>query len=93
MKKPHQEPIPNSTVSRLLREIDRFIKDTDISESRIGREVMGDTSLVYRLRHGRDIYTGTVDEIIGYMKDKRRELGVPRKRKRITAKAMFRLAA
>jgi hypothetical protein len=93
MKKPAQEPVPNSTISRLLREIDRFIKDTEISESRIGREVMGDTSLVYRLRRGRDIYTGTVDEIIGYMKDKRRELGIPRKKKRVTAKDMFRLAA
>jgi hypothetical protein len=57
------------TIAELLARIDAFLNRTGISETRLGKEVMGDTSLVYRIRNGGDVYTGTVDAIDHYMHD------------------------
>ena len=60
--------VAQSTIIRnLLKRIDAFMSLTGVSETRLGREVMGDTSLVHRIRKGGDIYTGTVDSLDTWM--------------------------
>lgn len=67
MKKHDAIPAQSTIIRNLLVRIDAFMSLTGVSETRLGREVMGDTSLVHRIRKGGDIYTGTVDSLDVWM--------------------------
>lgn len=56
-----------TTREKLLDDIDSFIGRTGIAESRIGIEVMNDTSLISRLRKGKTITIETLDALTVYM--------------------------
>ena len=75
-----------TTIEDLLERIDAFRRITQMSETRLGREVMGDTSLVSRIRAGGDVYTGTVDALdefmVRYIREHPPELQITQKPKR-----------
>jgi len=47
----------------LLREVERFLRRTDVPPTRFGREVMGDPRFVFDLRNGRDPRPETVARV------------------------------
>lgn len=53
--------------TQLLAEIEAFIAKHDIRASYFGRDVVGDFSLVNRLRRGGDVRLETADKIRRYM--------------------------
>jgi len=65
------------TRDALLAEIENFLDQSGMEAWRFGHEVIGDHTLVKRLRAGRDVNTGTADAIRAYLDSKR---GAPRPR-------------
>lgn len=57
----------NPTRTDVLRDVEKFLSETRISEAAFGRAMIGDPRLVQRLRDGRDLLTGTMDKINAYM--------------------------
>lgn len=51
----------------LLREVEKFLRHSDVSPTRFGREALGDPRFVYDLRNGRDPRPGTVARVIAYL--------------------------
>jgi len=51
----------------LLREVERFLRRTDVPPTRFGREVMGDPRFVFDLRNGRDPRPETVARVRAYL--------------------------
>lgn len=51
----------------LLRQIRHFLGAHGMSESRFGRNAMGDTRFVSALRNGREVRSRTQDKVIAYM--------------------------
>ena len=65
-----------TTRAQILTEIEDFLKDTGTSTDALGKHVVQDGRLVARLRDGKDITTGTLDQIRAYMSLKRAEQAV-----------------
>jgi hypothetical protein len=51
----------------LLREVEKFLRQSDIPATRFGREVMGDPRFVFDLRNGRDPRPVTVARVRAYL--------------------------
>jgi len=51
----------------LLREVERFLRQTDIPPTRFGRIAMGDPRFVFDLRNGRDPRPETVERVRAYL--------------------------
>ena len=61
---PDAESLPNPRFPvHLLREIERFLRNSNIPPARFGREVMGDPRFVFDLRNGREPRPRTVARI------------------------------
>lgn len=53
--------------AQLLAEIEAFLQAYGMHATNLGRDTIGDTALVSRLRAGKDIRTETVDKVRAYM--------------------------
>lgn len=51
----------------LLREVEKFLRHTDVAPTRFGREALGDPRFVFDLRNGRDPRPVTVARVIAYL--------------------------
>jgi len=51
----------------LLREVERFLRQSDVAPTRFGREVVGDPRFVFDLRNGRDPRPQTVAKVRAYL--------------------------
>lgn len=51
----------------LLREVERFLRQSDVAATRFGRDVVGDPRFVYDLRNGRDPRPATVARVRAYL--------------------------
>ena len=52
----------------LLREIEKFLRHSDIPPTRFGREAVGDPRFVFDLRRGRDPRPRTVERVRAFLK-------------------------
>lgn len=53
----------------LLREVEKFLRQSDIPPTRFGREAMRDPRFVFDLRNGRDPRPGTVERVRAYLQE------------------------
>lgn len=53
----------------LLREVEKFLRQSDIPPTRFGREAMRDPRFVFDLRNGRDPRPGTVERVRAYLEE------------------------
>jgi predicted transcriptional regulator len=72
--------------TRLLNEIEAFLKRTNMFASEFGRRVANNTALVTRLRNGLDVRLETADRIRRFMEsyepvDKQANTKIPRRQK------------
>ncbi len=51
----------------LLREVERFLRRSDVAPTRFGREAVGDPRFVFDLRNGRDPRPQTVARVRAYL--------------------------
>lgn len=51
----------------LLREVEKFLRQSDTAPTRFGRDVVGDPRFVFDLRKGRDPRPGTVARVLAYL--------------------------
>jgi hypothetical protein len=51
----------------LLREVEKFLRRSDIAPTRFGREAVGDPRFVFDLRNGRDPRPRTVERVLTYL--------------------------
>ncbi len=51
----------------LLREVEKFLRRSDVPPTRFGREAVGDPRFVFDLRRGRDPRPGTVARVLAYL--------------------------
>ena len=51
----------------LLRDVETFLRQTDVAPTRFGREAMGDPRFVFDLRNGRDPRPRTVAKVRAYL--------------------------
>ena len=51
----------------LLREVEKFLKISNIPAARFGREVMGDPRFVFDLRKGREPRPRTIRRVVAYL--------------------------
>lgn len=51
----------------LLREVEKFLRQSDTPATRFGREAMGDPRFVFDLRNGRDPRPRTVERVLAYL--------------------------
>ncbi|MEO7564408.1 MAG: hypothetical protein ABIR63_04360 [Sphingomicrobium sp.] len=51
----------------LLREVEKFLRRSDVPPTRFGREAVGDPRFVFDLRNGRDPRPGTVARVVAYL--------------------------
>ena len=51
----------------LLREVERFLRQSDVAPTRFGREAVGDPRFVFDLRNGRDPRPVTVARVRAYL--------------------------
>lgn len=56
-----------TTKASLLREISRFCRDHDMTESAFSKAVANDGKFVVRLRAGADLTVGKLDEVRAFM--------------------------
>lgn len=52
---------------QLLREVEKFLRHSDVPPTRFGREAMGDPRFVHDLRNGRDPRPRTVARVRAYL--------------------------
>lgn len=57
----------------LLRIIERFLRENDISASRFGREAVRDPRLIHDLRRGREPRLRTEKRVLAYIELRRKE--------------------
>ena len=55
----------------LLREVENFLRSSDVPPTRFGREVMGDPRFVFDLRNGREPRPTTVARIRRFLESTR----------------------
>ena len=48
----------------LLREVEKFLRQSDVAPTRFGRDVVGDPRFVFDLRNGRDPRPQTVARVL-----------------------------
>lgn len=51
----------------LLREVEKFLRQSDVAPTRFGREAVGDPRFVFDLRNGRDPRPTTVARVRAYL--------------------------
>jgi hypothetical protein len=51
----------------LLREVEKFLRRSDVPPTRFGREAVGDPRFVFDLRNGRDPRPTTVARVLAYL--------------------------
>ena len=51
----------------LLRDVEKFVRRSDVAPTRFGRDAMGDPRFVFDLRNGRDPRPGTVAKVRAYL--------------------------
>ena len=51
----------------LLREVEKFLRQSDVAPARFGREAVGDPRLVFDLRKGRDPRPTTVARVLAFL--------------------------
>ena len=51
----------------LLREVEKFLRQSDVAPARFGREVVGDPRFVFDLRRGRDPRPKTIARVRAYL--------------------------
>lgn len=63
---------PTDAKGKFLGKIERFLKRSKLSATGLGREALGDTSFVHRLRVGREARTDTQKKVLGFIREYRR---------------------
>lgn len=58
----------------ILQEVERFLRETDVKASRLGRAAASDPTLVYEMRGGRIPRAGTVAKLRAYMQEYRNSI-------------------
>jgi hypothetical protein len=53
----------------LLREVENFLRNSDVPPTRFGREALGDPRFVFDLRNGREPRPATVARIRRFLED------------------------
>jgi hypothetical protein len=53
----------------LLREVEKFLRSTDVAPTRFGRDVMGDPRFVFDLRNGREPRERTVERVRNFLRE------------------------
>jgi len=51
----------------LLREVEKFLRRSDVAPTRFGREAVGDPRFVFDLRNGRDPRPTTIARVRAYL--------------------------
>jgi hypothetical protein len=51
----------------LLREVEKYLRHSELAPTRFGRDVMGDPRFVFDLRNGRDPRPTTVARVRAYL--------------------------
>lgn len=51
----------------LLRDVEKFLRQTDIAPTRFGRDVVRDPRFVFDLRNGRDPRPATIARVRAYL--------------------------
>ena len=51
----------------LLREVEKFLRRSDVPPARFGREALGDPRFVFDLRNGCEPRPRTIERIIAYL--------------------------
>jgi hypothetical protein len=51
----------------LLREVEKFLRRSDVAPTRFGREAVGDPRFVFDLRNGRSPRETTVARVLAYL--------------------------
>ena len=51
----------------LLRDVEKFLRRSDVAPTRFGRDAMGDPRFVFDLRNGRDPRPRTVAKVRAYL--------------------------
>lgn len=51
----------------LLREVEKFLRQSDVAPTRFGRDAVGDPRSVFDLRNGRDPRPSTVARVRAYL--------------------------
>lgn len=51
----------------LLREVEKFLRRSDVAPTRFGRDAVGDPRFVFDLRNGRDPRPITVARVVAYL--------------------------
>jgi hypothetical protein len=51
----------------LLREVEKFLRQSDVAPTRFGREAVGDPRFVFDLRNGRDPRPNTIARVLAYL--------------------------
>ena len=51
----------------LLREVEKFLRQSDVAPTRFGRDVVRDPRFVFDLRNGRDPRPTTVARVLAYL--------------------------
>lgn len=54
----------------LLRDVEKYLKATDVAAARFGRDAMGDPRFVFDLRNGREPRERTVRKVRAYLDQK-----------------------
>ena len=61
-------------VVQLLREVEKFLRVSDVSPARFGRDAMGDPRFVFDLRNGRTPRRGTERRVTAYLEVREAQL-------------------
>ena len=56
---------------QLLREVERFLRHSEIPAARFGREVMRDPRFVFDLRNGREPRDRTIEKVRAFLESAR----------------------
>ena len=56
-------------VVQLLREVEKFLRASNVSPARFGRDAMGDPRFVFDLRNGREPRDRTVRRVRAFLQD------------------------
>lgn len=51
----------------LLREVEKFLRQSDVAPTRFGRDAVGDPRFVFDLRNGRDPRPATIARVRAYL--------------------------
>jgi len=54
----------------LLRQVEKFLRQSDTSPTRFGREAVGDPRFVFDLRNGRDPRPSTIERVRAFLEAK-----------------------